>query len=178
MNRISQFFIANKKVLLAIVFILIIIIAIYIGFKEIQANKENTNEISSSQHTMQESDKEVTFESEHGDLTESEKEGLMNGSGASDVDPDVALKQMDLKINMPQGIADKIDTEKFKNELSNYLVEQDFWGSTHTATSDGFLTWDVEKNVIYLTFDLDDPGNSHVEVTYYVEHNNYEFNYH
>lgn len=108
--------------------------------------------------------------------TEKETEGI--AYDLYDVPEDEALAKMNLEIEMPQEIENRIpNVENFKKKFEAYLTEEDFWNNVTKATSDYVVTEDFNKNTVSMNFLLNDKAATTVTVLINKNNGTYIFNY-
>ncbi len=118
-------------------------------------------------------------------LTESERESLVmeineNADDRADIDDETARKIMNLQINIPDVIRDTYfdgNTEKLEEELTDYLVENDFYLDVTRANCQYEVTVDHFKKIVYLEFSVDDGYGTHITVEYDQNDGWLKFNY-
>ena len=83
----------------------------------------------------------------------------------SDISYAKAAATMDLEIDMPEEMKEKINYETFYKALESYLVKEDFWADVTVAASDYIYVEDLRTGEIVLTFELNDYYDTNVVVT-------------
>ena len=87
------------------------------------------------------------------------------GSIGVDIDTETARQQMDLVISMLPEMEEEIpDMAALKEEMEDYLIENDLWGSVTRAQSDFVIVKDYNKNTVQLEFELNDKAATHLIV--------------
>lgn len=100
-----------------------------------------------------------------------------SGTDVEGVDKEKAAETMGLAIEMPDEMEKTIkDPAKLKKELENYLIDEGFWSDVKTAKSDGTMTQDFNQGMQIITFVLDNPAGTKVDVTINKD-NTFDFNY-
>jgi hypothetical protein len=101
-----------------------------------------------------------------------------DGTDAATIDREEAAQEMGLSVEMPDEMKQRIPDQKtLKKELENYLIDQGFWSDVKVAKSDGTMTEDFNQGIQILTFNLDNPGKTKVDVTIHTKENTYDFNF-
>ena len=109
---------------------------------------------------------------------ETEKETESIAYDLYDVPTDEALAKMNLEIEMPEEIEEKIPSmDTFKKQFENYLIEEDFWNDVTRATSDYIVTENFNKNTISMDFTLNDKTSTTIIVLIDKNSGNITFNY-
>lgn len=183
MKKILEFLKTHKKAILITLFILV-----FIGFTILEV----TNFINSKNEKKIEAEKEEskskiemndeTFESQKITGDEILDPNKLPQNGSRDVTLEEGRRVMHLKLIMPKAIKEKIEAydsyENFENEVTKYLVENDFWSACHEAKSEEYITEDYGSGLLMTSFKLDDPLKLTLEVTYNVKAKEWSFNYH
>ncbi len=183
MRGISEFLKNHKKAIL-----ITLVILVFVSFTIFEV----TNFINCKNKKKIESEKEVTkskiemnneiFESQKITGNEILDPNKLPRNDARDVTLEEGRRVMHLKLIMPMAIKEKIDDYdsyyNFENEVTKYLVENDFWSVCHEAKSEGYITEDYGSGLLMTSFILDGPLKLTLEVTFNVKAKKWSFNYH
>lgn len=183
MRKISEFFKNHKKAILIILFILVFVCFTIFEVTNFINNKKEKN--IESEKNVTESKIEMndeTFESQKITGNEILDPNKLPQNDSRDVTLEEGRRVMHLKLIMPKAIKERIEEydsyENFENEVTKYLVKNDFWSVCHEAKSEEYITEDYGSGLLMTSFKLDDPLKLTLEVTFNVNVREWSFNYH
>lgn len=82
----------------------------------------------------------------------------------ADIDHHDAAAVMQLEVEMPKELKERVDYDSFIEEFERYLIDNDFWSDVTTATSDYMLVEDLKSGTVVMTFELNDYADTTVNV--------------
>ena len=110
-----------------------------------------------------------------GTTTETE---LPLANDASDVDPKQAAKKMNLQIQMEPETKKRVpDLQELKEELTDYLIQEDFYTDVTRAISTNVVTDDYNQQIRIFSFTLNNPDQTPLDAVYDRQTGTYTFTY-
>ncbi|MGF6376712.1 hypothetical protein M2140_001790 [Clostridiales Family XIII bacterium PM5-7] len=105
-------------------------------------------------------------------------EETLSGSDEKDIDVEAAEEMMKLTVVIPEKVGELIpDRKALENEITNYLIEQDFYEDVTRANGANSVTQDFDKNLLILSFRLNDKVRTTLDVTIDISRDSYDFNF-
>lgn len=105
-------------------------------------------------------------------------EETLSGSDEKDIDVEAAKEKMKLTVVIPEKVGELIpDRKALENEITNYLIEQDFYEDVTRANGANSVTQDFDKNLLILSFRLNDKVRTTLDVTIDISRDSYDFNF-
>lgn len=97
---------------------------------------------------------------------------------ASEIDPKQAAKKMNLQIQMEPEAKKRVpDLQELKEELTDYLIQEDFYTDVTRAISTNIVTDDYNQQIRIFSFTLNNPDQTPLDAVYDRQTGTYTFTY-
>lgn len=97
---------------------------------------------------------------------------------ATQIETEAAKAAMKLKLVMDPSVEKVVpDLKKLKDAFADYLVEEGFYTDVTKATCTNIVTWDYNQDTLILSFALNNPAQTPVDLVYEQKNDNYTFTY-
>ena len=97
---------------------------------------------------------------------------------ASEIDPKQAAGKMNLQIQMEPETKKRVpDLQELKEELTDYLIQEDFYTDVTRAISTNVVTDDYNQQIRIFSFTLNNPDQTPLDAVYDRQTGTYTFTY-